>query len=322
MLIFDEIGKLGEGEGFGDFNFKKFFSGFFKSKSSEEIENSLIVGTKKTTPMISEVSLNYPEPWLFGRLLFGSIFLFYSFVTIYKQFEVSNLIPAIIFTGSFGVPISTVFLFFEFNVPRNITLWDVMKLVIYGGLLSIFITIILSENVFKFGGPSGAWFAAFIEEPAKLIAVLMLVRNKKKYPYILNGLLFGAAVGAGFAAFESSGYALNYGFQNLDTLVGIIQLRGVLSPFGHIAWTAIAGASFWRVLKDGKFRYQLFFERQFYIPFISVVFMHAIWNSSSLLPLKGIYFILSLVVSAMVLSMVNLGINQISLQKKFFNTSK
>ena len=52
MLIFDEIGKLGEGEGFGDFNFKKFFSGFFKSKSSEEIENSLIVGTKKTTIII------------------------------------------------------------------------------------------------------------------------------------------------------------------------------------------------------------------------------------------------------------------------------
>ncbi len=321
LLIFDEIGKIGEAEGFGDFNFKKFFNGFFKNKSSDDVQNSLIVGTNKTTPKISEVALDYPEPWLFGRLLFGSILLFYSLVAIYRQFEVSNLIPALIFIGSFGVPISTVFLFFEFNIPKNITLWDVMKLVITGGLLSIFITIILSENVYKFGVPSGAWFAAFIEEPAKLIAVLILVKDKTKYPYILNGLLFGAAVGAGFAAFESAGYALNYGIRNLGSLIGIIQLRGILSPFGHIAWTAIAVASFWRVLKGKKFKYKLFIERKFYIPFITIMFLHAIWNSSSIIPFRGLYIILALIISAMILSMVNLGINQIRYQKKSSNTS-
>ena len=194
ILIFDEIGKLGEGEGYGDFKFKKFFTGFFKSKSTDEIENSLIVGTKKTTPKISEVALDYPEPWLFGRLLFGSIFLFYSFVALFKQYQVPNIIPAIIFTGSFGVPISSLFLFFEFNIPRNVPIWTVMKLALFGGLLSIFITIVLSENFYTLGGPSGAWFAAFIEEPAKLISVLLLVRNNKRYPYILNGLLYGAAL--------------------------------------------------------------------------------------------------------------------------------
>ena len=59
-----------------------------------------------------------------------------------------------------------------------------------GGLLSIFITLLLSQNVSIFNGPTGAWFAALIEEPAKLITVVILVKNKKRYPYILNGLLF------------------------------------------------------------------------------------------------------------------------------------
>tara|TARA_A100001388_G_scaffold277587_1_gene269704 strand:- start:1057 stop:2049 length:993 start_codon:yes stop_codon:yes gene_type:complete len=316
LFLFNEVGKLGEGEGYGDFKLSKFIRGFFKEKSENEIENSLIVGTKYTTPLISEISLNYPEPWLFGRLLFGSIFIFYSFVALYQQFEVSNLIPAIILIGSFGVPISTLFLFFEFNIARNVPIWNVMKLVFTGGLLSIFITIVLSKNIYTYGGPSGAWFAAFIEEPAKLITVLMLVKNKKKYPYILNGLLFGSAVGAGFAAFESAGYALNYGLKNLNSLIGIIQLRGILSPFGHVAWTAIAGAAFWRVSKDGKFKYKLFMQRKFYIPFITIIFLHAIWNSGSVIPFRGLYFILASVVSAMVLAMVNLGIKQIALEKQ------
>ena len=48
-----------------------------------------------------------------------------------------------------------------------------------GGLLSIFITLLLSQNVSIFNGPTGAWFAALIEEPAKLITVVILVKNRK-----------------------------------------------------------------------------------------------------------------------------------------------
>ena len=39
-----------------------------------------------------------------------------------------------------------------------------------------------------------------------------------RYKYILNGILFGATVGAGFACFETAGYALNMGL-----LPGLLQ---------------------------------------------------------------------------------------------------
>ncbi|MDQ0871631.1 RsiW-degrading membrane proteinase PrsW (M82 family) [Paenibacillus sp. V4I3] len=44
-------------------------------------------------------------------------------------------------------------------------------------------------------------FIGLIEEAAKVLAILFCLRNRK-YHFILNGLLVGAAVGSGFAAFE------------------------------------------------------------------------------------------------------------------------
>ena len=133
--------------------------------------------------------------------------------------------------------------------------------------------------------------------------------------FILNGLLFGAAVGCGFAAFESAGYALNYGMNDIDSLVDLIQLRGILSPMGHIAWTAIASASFWRVLNGDKFSYKIFLNRKFYIPFSIVVFIHAIWNSNTYIPFQGTCIILGLVSWRIILNIINLGIKEISAEK-------
>ena len=54
--------------------------------------------------------------------------------------------------------------------------------------------------------------------------------------YILDGLLIGAAVGAGFAAFETAGYILRFGLNSgLEAMLEIIKLRGFLVPGGHVA---------------------------------------------------------------------------------------
>ena len=80
--------------------------------------------------------------------------------------------------------------------------------------------------------------AGLIEETGKA-AALFLVINKTKYRSTLNGLLFGAAVGAGFSAFESAGYALVTGMTaGQAAMLETITVRGVLSMLGlHIVWT-------------------------------------------------------------------------------------
>tara|TARA_B100000900_G_scaffold383600_1_gene371661 strand:+ start:293 stop:1336 length:1044 start_codon:yes stop_codon:yes gene_type:complete len=314
------IAKVGDAEGLGEFKLGDFFQEAFKSHTEEEVEQSIIVGTSTTTPDITEISITYPKPWLFFRLIIASLVLFYGFVFAYYEFKNANLLPGLIFTGSFAIPISTVFLFFELNIRKNVPLWQVMRLVLFGGILSLIFSLILFENTDFLNDSMGASVAGVVEEPAKLAALVVLMRGKRNFPYILNGLLMGAAVGCGFAAFESAGYALRYGFAffgvpNISGIVNIIQLRGLLSPFAHIVWTAVAGAALWRVMRGRKFDFEFCKKKEFYAPFLSVVTCHAVWNSDFDLPLMGKYIALGTVAWILALSLVNLGIKQIAEEK-------
>ena len=70
-------------------------------------------------------------------------------------------------------------------------------------------------------------------------------------------MLFGAAIGAGFACFESAGYAFHYLLTapeslfsdqrfNVPAATEVIVVRGLLAPFGHVVWTALAAGALWR----------------------------------------------------------------------------
>jgi hypothetical protein len=83
-----------------------------------------------------------------------------------------------------------------------------------------------------------------IEEGVKLAALWLLARRLPRYR-VRDGVVLGAAVGFGFAALESAGYAFNALFTSdglsLLNLVETEVLRGVLAPVGHGLWTAIVG---------------------------------------------------------------------------------
>ena len=188
----------------------------------------------------------------------------------------------------------------------------------------MFIALVLFENTETLSNAFGASAAGLVEEPAKLGALLILIRGEriKKYPYILNGLLLGAAVGCGFAAFESAGYALNIGLTSVDMMIDNIQIRGILSPFAHIVWTAVSGAAMWRVLRGSDFKLKFLQKNEFKYPFLVIVICHFIWNSGLNLPFFGTYIICGGVAWIVALSLVNLGIKQIAdekLGKKVFD---
>jgi hypothetical protein len=68
-----------------------------------------------------------------------------------------------------------------------------------------------------------------------------------------------AAVGFGFAAFESAGYAFNALFTSSGlSLINVVEtevLRGILAPVGHGLWTAIlGGALFAAAARRGRLR--------------------------------------------------------------------
>jgi RsiW-degrading membrane proteinase PrsW (M82 family) len=140
-----------------------------------------------------------------------------------------------------------------------------------------------------------------VEETAKLAAVLLVVRSTR-YKYELNGILFGAAVGAGFASFETSFYGLVNAFlptliqglqqmqapqainAAMQSMVDNLVVRGVLAPFGHVAWTAIAAGAFWRLKRDQPTSPSMLLDTRFLKAFAIPVAMHTLWDASVIFP--------------------------------------
>ena len=307
----------------------------FSKGLQREAEKDFTVGTLGTTPDLFSVRAKWPRPRHVLRFITFSALLFGLLLLGWWQTANTNLIPGLIFIGSFAVPIACVILFFEFNIRRNVSLYAVVRSFLYGGVLAIF----FSTWLFTFDPtPSGGFWdcgAALIEEPVKLFAVIIVARAAKGR-YRLNGLLFGAAVGAGFAAFESAGYAL-MGFlkpifnrENMEALLAskgtfdemmsvsmscaldVILKRGLMAPFCHVAWTAITAGGLWAVWGEGPFRRALLKRRGFVLYFLIAVFCHAAWNTpEDTLPHYGVQILSGAVAWVVLLGMARSGIREI-----------
>ena len=309
------------------FSLKEMFSGVFMRRSQDEVEEYLLVGTAKNAPSIDVVETGWPKPWLFFRLLAALVVAYAVLAVICQMTGNSNCIPGIMFLGAFAVPLATLMLFFELNSPRNVSLHMIGKLFLAGAVISLGVALLgYSLPIFQLG----TWEAGIVEEVAKLLTVVILVRSVR-YKYVLNGILFGATVGAGFACFETAGYALNEGFlagllpvvvqsgqlttaatqAGVSQMLSILLLRGVLAPLGHVAWTAIAAGALWRVKGDRPFSPTMFLDGHFLKAFLIPVSLHAIWDAPFQLPLMGNQLLTGLVSWYVVFGLVQQGLHQV-----------
>lgn len=120
------------------------------------------------------------------------------------------------------------------NIPRSISLAEVLRIVAVGGVFSLVFTIL-----FEMLNPlQGAQWAPVTEGPAKL-AIILLLLKKKNYKYITEGILLGMAVGTGFAIMETLSYVMDSmrtsmvqaAILNLDLIAGLL-LQG--NPIEYI----------------------------------------------------------------------------------------
>jgi protease PrsW len=215
--------------------------------------------------------------------------------------------------GSVAMPFSLLIFFFEVNVPRNISIYQVIRLLFIGGLLSIVISL-FGFKMTDLDSWLGAASAGIIEETGKGLALLLVV-NKPKFRWTLNGLLLGATVGTGFAVFESAGYALRTLLESQSALAmrGVIVDRGFLSVFGgHVLWTGLVGAALWRVRGDRPFSREMLLDPKFLRVFLFCVVMHMLWNTSSLpVPTYAKYVGLGAVAWLLVFGFIQDGLKQL-----------
>lgn len=304
------------------FSLRGLFSDAFRRHDIGDVESIFAVGIPGSVPDIHEVDTSWPRPWMFLRTLVASGIVYALFVIGWHLFENPNLLPGLILTGSMAVPLSTVLFFFEVNVRRNVSLYQVMRLITLGGVISLLFSLFLFASPLTAFDWIGASFAGIVEEPGKLMALLAVARSSR-YRYKLNGLLFGACIGAGFAIFESMGYAFRIliDADAISEVTDNILVRGVLSPFSHIVWTAIAGAAIWRVKGGRTFKLSMIRESRFWHLFLVSVVLHMIWNLNVELPFYGKYIAVGLVAWMVVLSLVQEGLKELRMEKDYSSLS-
>jgi RsiW-degrading membrane proteinase PrsW (M82 family) len=295
------------------FSGRSFFSQVFGKHTSEEIEEHFTAGTRDTTPELSKINTGWPTPWAFFRIFSVSILLSVIFYWALGRFNNINLYPGYLFVGSFGLPLAVLVFFFEVNILRNVSFYRVLYLLVMGGLFSLVLSLFLFE-LSDLHSWLGAMSAGLVEEVGKLLAVIFLVRHWKNYNWILNGMLFGAAVGVGFAAFETAGYV----FRSIGAGEETMILRGLLAPFGHPIWTALAAGALWMVKGDRVFAWSMLKDPRFLRVFAFSVGLHVLWNSPISVPLLGgmtgdlaFRLMLGIVGWLLVLMLVQAGIKQV-----------
>jgi RsiW-degrading membrane proteinase PrsW (M82 family) len=192
----------------------------------------------------------------------------------------ANLIPTLILVGSFLVPFCVVLFVIE-RVTGSISTLQLVLLFFVGGIFGV-----LGASVLEVNLQTSIWTfigVGFIEEFVK--GVILVIGGRHVTPRTpVQGALLGATVGAGFAAFESAGYAFNAAISaqgiNLVSLVQTEVLRAILAPVGHILWTAILGAVIFGAARwSSRIRWVL----GVIVAFVGVSLLHGLWDSLNFL---------------------------------------
>ncbi len=232
----------------------------------------------------AQVPSTSPRPehlgWRF--ILVGGVVLFLATTWTLFQTGNPNLYPTVVIVGSFLIPITFVAYLYDHLRRTTLSFEAVVWAFVIGGVLGVLGASILEPELLpRFIGQSdtlgfrGGLLVGVIEEGTKLAAVIFVAR-RMAHGRALDGLLLGTAVGMGFAAFESTGYAFTVLFASGDVVQSLQEtvIRAAIAPFGHGIWTGMAAAALFAASDDRRWR----FTPLVWATFAFVVVLHAAWD--------------------------------------------
>jgi protease PrsW len=186
---------------------------------------------------------------------------------------------AALIVGSFVSPLVYVAYLFESDTLADRPVAIVVAFAL-GAALGLPLAIRIEQAT---GAQAGELFPAFlvavVEESAKLFSVVWLLRRRTAR-FQMDGTIYGAAVGMGFAAFETVLFGIAQ-IGAVGPLLVTLWIRALLAPFGHGTWSAIVGSVLWRkrTTPTGLWLMQLAGA------FAFAVLLHTVWDWQ---PLPGL----------------------------------
>jgi len=174
------------------------------------------------------------------------------------------VLPTVLLLGSFLVPVTAVVWYLDHDPSPALSPRRMMSAFLIAGVLGILAAAVLEYWLVYGPGLRGNLKVGFIEEFVKGAAIVLFALGLRSYT-TRDGMVLGATIGFGFAALESSGYALASLFVvqgqhltlSLSSVVFTELVRGVLAPFGHGLWSAILGGVIFHAARKGHLRLTL-----------------------------------------------------------------
>ena len=188
------------------------------------------------------------------------------------------LVPLVIDVGSFLVPVTMA----AFALSRRegfLTIEQIALAFLAAGTLGVVAS--ASLEIYLLPATTGTFIGVGIIEELGKGAVLLVVALHVASRAPRNGMVLGAIVGAGFASFESAGYAVSTLLEHVDDspIVNIMETestRALLAPFGHITWTALLGGALFASSRNGSFSV----TRRLVLTLAGVIVLHALWDQT------------------------------------------
>jgi protease PrsW len=222
--------------------------------------------------------------WLRALLIGAGLFIVSSIVMLLTQNP--NLYPTVILIGNFLVPVVFVAFLYDHQHLSALSADTIASSFCLGGILGVLGAAVLESLLIPApANPTrgltlgGAMAVGLIEEGCKIAVVAFLAR-RMQHTSEMDGLLLGGAVGMGFAALESTGYAFTAFLLSQGHITASIVstvIRGLFAPFGHGIWTGILGAVLFHASKPHRFR----ITPLLIITYLFVSLLHGLWDGLS-----------------------------------------
>ena len=174
--------------------------------------------------LTAEMLETWQRPWMFLRLfvmlLIATVLLTFAaetMVYISPKLKMEFNFPLSVIAnivGSTVIPWTMVLFIWEMDMYGNLSIFDLLGLLLVGGLASIAIAspfFRLMEYVFSLGEEYSKSWAAVAEEPAKILICILFILLSRRRLNALDGLVIGAAVASDSPSSKQRSMAMSMG---------------------------------------------------------------------------------------------------------------
>jgi RsiW-degrading membrane proteinase PrsW (M82 family) len=162
--------------------------------------------------------------------------------------------------------------------------WGALVAVIVSFIVNTIVGVIVAIGVSPEAGMAvGAVISAPIfEEGSKgLGVVILLIFFRKYFDDILDGIVFAGVIALGFATVENVlYYGRAIGEAGMGGLAVLFVLRGIMSPFAHVTFTAMIGIGCGIARESHKTYVRILLP---ILGYLAAVALHAIWNGMAVI---------------------------------------